>query len=183
MINSIVDGSGLPVLVSGQSNANAYRCDWSPFTSITGLGITNISVGGYTIHNLVDEFKNNQPVPVGEYQRVLFFVHGETNAYYGTDPEIYISKLYEYFDLLGVEFVLFNLVGRRSDYANDSSFTAIRNRVIEEIEVNNNWFVGFSNAVTFAERGMMVDEWHYTPDGYLEMVNSFIESFNATKGA
>lgn len=178
MFNGIVDSSNLPILISGQSNANAHRCDWSPFVSATGLDVINISVGGYTIHNLIDQFKSAQPVPVGEYQRVLFFVHGETNSYYGTDPDVYIEKIYEYQKLLGVSKIFFNLVGSRSDFDNEENFTAIRNRVESEININPSWFIGFSDAKTFANRGMMVDEWHYSASGYLEMVNSFIESFN-----
>ena len=153
------------ILVSGQSNAS--YCDWSYFESISGIEVVDISKPGFTIVDLINDY-NNYQYDVGGMD--MIFVHGERDSILETNPVEYIDNIYKYQELLGVKNIYFSTVGYRATYEKDWSFDAIRSAV--ESEVNPSWVIGYSNAKSFRDRGMLKDYIHFTEAGCKEMMSS-----------
>lgn len=168
------------ILVSGQSNA--ARCDWSYFESISDYDVVNISVGGYTIDELINEALDDQ------YQNLpskMIFVHGESDAKYAHQGSRYVGKVNDYINILGVSDVYISLVGYRvvdgmygnADQAEmNERFDDIRNATEFEIKSNSVWKLGFSDAKYFVDWGLLSDHIHFNQEGCEMMMESINQS-------
>ena len=118
---------------------------------------------------------------MGPGKNLILWVHGEQDAYLGTDPHIYVEKMLDYFDLIyeangGVHVpVLISLVGYSRSLPKDS-FDAIRDAVIEQSQIDDDLKIAYSDAYTFVDRNMLRDDIHFTKEGCHEMIDAFISS-------
>ena len=157
------------ILVSGQSNA--YRCDWSYFEDKTGYVVTNISMGGTGIQGLIDGI----PSDIGNFD-LMVFVHGERDSLKRTDPDLYVNKLSEYQNILGVSEIYISSVGYTTDKRRDLDFDKLRDRVEDEAYYRDDWVIGYRKAKSFRERGMLIDHIHFSEAGCIEMMDYLSES-------
>lgn len=161
----------LNIVIAGQSNAST--CDWSELEN-PGHSKKMLAIGGMSIQDLLD-----RGVTMGPGKDLIIWVHGEQDAYLGTDPHVYIEKMLDYFDLIyeangGVHVpVLISLIGYSRTLPNDN-FDAIRNAVIEQSQIDDHLIIAYSDAKTFIDRGMLRDDIHFTKEGCQEMITGFL---------
>lgn len=159
------------ILVSGQSNA--YLCDWSYFEEISGYKVTNISVPGKDIDELIGLF---EPSIMKSNHEIMVFVHGESDSVRETYPREYIQRVHDYQNLTGVNYIYFSTVGYTDHAQKDWSFDLIRNAVIDASDSIDYWKVGYNDARTFRDRGMLIDHVHFSQSGCKEMMASIHNS-------
>jgi hypothetical protein len=166
----------LNIVIAGQSNAST--CDWSELEN-PGHSKKMLAIGGMSIQDLLD-----RGVTMGPGKDLIIWVHGEQDAYLGTDPHVYIEKMLDYFDLIyeangGVHVpVLISLIGYSRTLPNDN-FDAIRNAVIEQSQIDDHLIIAYSDAKTFVDRDMLRDDIHFTKEGCKEMITAFLSAIKS----
>lgn len=157
-------------IVTGQSNANM---NWDYFENKAGAKVKNISRGGYTIQQLINQM-SNEKLPCLRDLKGILLIHGEHDALWETDPLIYREKLEEYRLMIKDVSLYISLVGYTTNSLEDHLFDKIRN--IQENSGFPNWVVSFKDANKFRDWGMLVDDIHYNTEGEKMVMDAYLET-------
>lgn len=160
-------------IVAGQSNA--FNCDWSYFEGLTGSRVIDVSIPGY----LIDWLITDTDYSLLEDAEAILFVHGEADSMNKYKGAGYVKSVEEYRKLLGDIPLFISTVGYYDKIA-DVHFDEIRNAVIDEARVNDNWFISFNDAQYFRDWGMLSDDIHFTDEGCRMMMDAFAEQTYTT---
>lgn len=168
-------------IVAGQSNAQ--RCDWRYFKKKAGVRLIKIAAGGASIDSLI-RLLDSRPERFDNMTGILF-VHGEADSKVRVPPKHYIEQVELYRQLIsdkaGRNLPLHvSTVGYRR---NDSRYhyDLLRQAVIDEAKSNANWVIAFNEAQYFIERGMLVDNVHFTAEGCEVMMDAMVNSIYSYK--
>lgn len=167
-------------IIAGQSNAS--YCDWSYFTNKTGYTTSSIVGAGLSIQYLIDRYT---PIINASSVKGIIFVHGESDAIELTDPNVYVTKVEQYRNMISSDIgkstpLLISTVGFGgydfiSDYYPDQHFTIIRNAV--KSVISDKWSIAYDDAQYFRDWGMLKDDGlHFTQQGCEAMMDAMIIS-------
>tara|TARA_R100000951_G_C2580968_1_gene161912 strand:+ start:63 stop:737 length:675 start_codon:yes stop_codon:yes gene_type:complete len=165
------------ILVAGQSNA-VYP-DWSYFEDLTGYTVLNIAVEGKGVEWLIDNYtvKAKDCIFENKIDKILF-VHGEYDSFYETPVNDYVEMVEEYRDIINPEAKLFISTVGYGVGKDKVRFDNLRNAVLDESEINNNWIISYNESQYFDDWGMMKDWIHYTDEGNQLMMEAFANSLS-----
>ena len=157
--NSYYQTAGVPIIAVSSSEGNSCIDEWLPGTLFYEDSVNRINIAKYFVQTSSNFSLRNV---------YMVWCQGENDGDRGMDAEEYLQKLNLLADSIvnecGISQVFVVQIGNRADDLN--LYQEIQSAQIQVCEESENCTLVSTSFATMAEKGLMIDIYHYTQEGY-----------------